>query len=176
MVEDETTGRVVFRLLELIALLLPVVAILVQASVNTYREQEGDISASVRFSTLTLLLLGVVVLLRSAHLLASHLQDGGYGVRGPLGGTLGLLKGGLVLVGLSVVFLALPLLKDAGVEFGGGVWNGGRRFVGSLTEQRSSAREWLPGSRREARERLSDWKENDDDDTSENAGPEEHGK
>lgn len=116
MVEGDTPGRTVFRLLELIALLLPVVAILVQVSMNTYREQGDDVRPGVRFSTLLLLVGGILALLLGARQLAVHL-NGGYEFSPAVDTALNLVARGLALVGASVVLLASPLLVGAGAEF-----------------------------------------------------------
>lgn len=118
MVEGETPGRTVFRLLELIALLLPVVAILVQVSMNTYREQEDSVRPGVRFSTLLLLVGGILALFVSVHELTSYLQRAGSGFAPAVLLALTFIEVGLGLVGVSVVFLASPLLLRAGAELG----------------------------------------------------------
>lgn len=118
MVEGETPGRTVFRLLELIALLLPVVAILVQVSINTYREQEDNVRPGVRFSTLLLLIAGILVLFVSVHELASHLERTGREFAPEVLTALAFIEVGLGLIGVSVVFLASPLLLRAGAELG----------------------------------------------------------
>lgn len=116
MVDGDAPSRTVFRLLELIALLLPVVAILVQVSINTYHDQEDSIRPGVRFSTLLLLIAGILVLFVSAHELAGHLEQAGYEFAPAVLTALTFIEIGLGLIGVSVIFLASPLLLRAATE------------------------------------------------------------
>lgn len=116
MLDSNAPNGAVFRLLELIGLLLPVVAILVQVSINTYHDQEDGIRPGVRFSTLLLLIAGVLVLFVSAHELAGHLEEAGYGFAPAVLTALTFIEVGLALIGVSVIFLASPLLLRAGTE------------------------------------------------------------
>jgi len=146
-----------YRLLEIITLLLPVVAILLQLSIRLYRTDESDIPIRNRRDSLQLGILAVIALLIAGINTVFALVIPIY----PLGvdETLWMIVIALVFIGTSVITVGSDALRVLG---GGPIVS-------------SSPLERLPDSNRikYARQKLANWIEPDREETTSKESPED---